>query len=163
MHTVTVHYDESGYYRTEPLVQYDYGQMLVFKGFDLPEKYEVHFANCREGNSTISLGDSDGVKIPDIYLQTGKPVYAWLFLHDTAKDGRTVFIIQIPVTKRASIFGGEPTPVQQDIIEQAIAELEAALRECETLEEKIDMIWEKLEPIFDGDTLILDGMGADDV
>lgn len=164
MSKVVVQYDNSGYCRTEPLVQYDYGQTMVFEGFDLPEVYEVHFSNCKDGISTTQLGNADGVAIPDMYLQSGQTVYAWLFLHEGAEDGKTVFIIQIPVVKRAKIYGGEPTPVQQDIIEQAIAALNAAVAECQTIEEKVETIWEKLEPLFDPDEpVILDGMDADDI
>ena len=61
--------------RTSPLWQYDYGQILQIVGLDLPDAYEVHFSNSENGDSTTSIGNSDGVVIPDAYLQSGENVY----------------------------------------------------------------------------------------
>ena len=121
---------------TEPLYQFDYGQKLVLEGIELPEAYEVHFGNSESGNSTTSIGGSDGVDIPDVYLTTGKDVYAWLYLHTGEDDGETVIRIRIPVRRRARITNAEPTPVQQDAITQAIAALNAGVdrADAESLE-----------------------------
>jgi hypothetical protein len=101
---------------------------LVFRGIELPENYEVHFSNGDvSGESKAMLGNADGVAIPDEYLLTGNNVYAWVFLHDTADDGETVYKVTIPVAKRAEPSDSEPTPVQQDIITQAIALLNTAV------------------------------------
>ena len=113
--------------RTSPLWQYDYGQILQIVGLDLPDAYEVHFSNSENGDSTTSIGNSDGVVIPDAYLQSGENVYAWLYLHTGEDDGETVYHIQIPVRKRAAITDQQPTPVQQDVITQTIAALDAAV------------------------------------
>ena len=121
---------------TNPLYQFDYGQKLILEGVELPEAYEVHFGNSESGNSTTSIGGSDGVDIPDVYLTTGKDVYAWLYLHTGEDDGETVIRIRIPVRKRAKITNAEPTPVQQDAITQAIAALNAGVNraDAESLE-----------------------------
>ena len=74
--------------RTSPLYQYDYGQILLFRGVALPNVYEVHFANNRCGESTTSIGGPEGVEIPDMYLQSGVNIYAWVFLH-TGEDDST--------------------------------------------------------------------------
>lgn len=50
---------------TNPLYQYDYGQVLQFKGLILPDAYEVHFGNSADnGSTTTQIGGSDGVEIP---------------------------------------------------------------------------------------------------
>lgn len=114
---------------SDPLYQFDYGQRLIIDGVDLPQTYEVHFSNAEFGDSTTSLGDNTGVDIPDIYLTTGKDVYAWLYLHTGTEDGETVFKFVIPVRKRAMITDAQPTPVQQDVITQAIGALNVAVEE----------------------------------
>ena len=107
-----------------PLFQYDYGQKLILTGVELPENYEVHFSNSINGESKKSLGNSDGVTIPDEFLTSGENVFVWLFLHDTQNDGETEYKGQILVEKRARPVNSPPTPVQQDIIEQTLAALE---------------------------------------
>lgn len=113
--------------RTPPLYQYDYGQILQLVGVELPNAYEVHFSNQPHGQATTQIGDADGVIIPDQYLLSGAPVYAWLYLHTGTDDGETEISITIPVLTRAQPTDQEPTPVQQDVITQAIAALNTAV------------------------------------
>lgn len=110
---------------TRRLTQWDYGQTLTFTGADLPESYEVYFSNSKSlGSAKKQIGGADGVQIPDEYLTTGDDVFAWVFLHDGASDGETVYPIVIPVTRRPKPSEETPTPVQQDVITQAIAALQ---------------------------------------
>lgn len=125
---VTVDLTSRTIVRTASLYQYDYGQVLKFEGVELPTAYEVHFSNTDQiGTAKAQIGNSDGVLIPDEYLLTGQPVYAWVFLHTGTEDGETEYKCIIPVNKRAQKEDAEPTPVQQDIITQAIAALNAAV------------------------------------
>lgn len=117
--------------KARPLWQYDYGQKMQFVGIDLPETYEVHFSNTPHGEATTSIGDASGVNIPDIYLTTGQPVYAWIFLHDDESDGATEYMVTIPVKRRAQPTDAAPTPVQQDVITVAIAKLNDAIQRSE--------------------------------
>lgn len=112
--------------RTPPLYQYDYGQILQIVGVDLPDAYEVHFSNEPHGQAITQIGNADGVTIPDQYLLSGAYVYAWLYLHTGADDGETEISITIPVLARAKPTDQEPTPVQQSVIDQAIAALNTA-------------------------------------
>ena len=105
----------------EALWQYDYGQILVMEGIDLPVIYEVHFAKYGDATSYTVLGDADGVPIPDILLQTPGEIRAWLYLHTGENDGETEYQINIQVQLRAEPSNGTPTPVQQDIITEAVA------------------------------------------
>lgn len=122
--------------KTAPLYQYDYGQVLQITGVDLPQAYEVHFGNAPRGESTTQIGNADGVIIPDAYLTSGSPIYAWIYLHAGNDDGETEYVITIPVNKRAAITNQEPTPVQQDAITEAIAALNDAVEQ--TAQDVID-------------------------
>lgn len=114
---------------TRNAYQYDYGQVLK-TNLALPETYEVQFSNNSSGGVAITqIGNADGVTIPDQMFISGAPIYAWIFLHQGADDGETVYFITIPVTKRAKPTSKQPTPVQKDAITQAIAALNAAVEQ----------------------------------
>ena len=114
------------------LWQYDYGQIIVFEGVSLPETFEVHFGNEQDvGSAKQALGSDNRVTVPDMYLTSGKNLYAWIFLHTSTDDGETEYRITIPVRKRPAPDPSEPTPVQQDIITEAIAALNNAVTRTE--------------------------------
>ena len=114
---------------TRNAYQYDYGQVLK-TNLALPETYEVQFSNNSSGGVAITqIGNADGVTIPDQMFISGAPIYAWIFLHQGADDGETVYFITIPVTKRAKPTSKQPTPVQKDAITQAIAALNSAVEQ----------------------------------
>lgn len=124
--------------KTRGLHQWDYGQVLQFEGLSLPSAYTVHFANQpMGGNAKTQVGGPDGVDIPDEYLTTGLPVYAWVFLHAGADDGETMYSVTIPVTKRPKPVEDEPTPVQQGAIDTAIAALNEGLETVQEIAEGI--------------------------
>lgn len=125
---VTAAIRTKGINKTRPLYQYDYGITLQLIGAELPQSYEVHFSNTQKGNATTQIGDENGVAIPDTYLTTGSDVYAWLYLHDGTTDGETIREILIPVIPRAKPTDQPPTPVQQSVIEEAIAALNSAVQ-----------------------------------
>lgn len=137
--------------RTAPLWQYDYGQVLKIDGVELPTAYEVHFSNEKHGTSVTQIGNGDGVDIPDALLLSGKPVYAWVYLHTGLNDGETEYIITIPVNKRAQPTNATPTPVQQDAITQAIAALQEAVEHCDTITERYPKIVDGYWYIWDPD------------
>lgn len=113
---------------TDPLWQWDYGQILRFSGITLPETFEVHFSNDNErGEATTMIGTDNEVLIPDVYLTTGRNIFVWIFLHVGEDDGETEFKAQIPVNKRAMPADDPPTPQEQSAITQAIAALNSAV------------------------------------
>lgn len=119
--------------KSSPVYQYDYGQILKIEDVELPVAYEVHFANSPNSSHSITqIGDAEGVAIPDEILLNPGTAYAWVYLHTGDSDGETRIEITIPVLKRAKVTNSEPTPVQQDAITEAIAELNAAVNLCET-------------------------------
>lgn len=93
---------------TRALTQYDRGQMLVLEGFDLPEEYEVHFANSVSEKATAVIGNVNGVKIPDKYLKTGENIIAWLYTRSGIYSGESAYTIYIPVLKREDTDGHRP-------------------------------------------------------
>lgn len=126
---ITAIYNEEGRYHTTPVYQYDYGQVLQITGVELPSAYEVHFSNSVHCNASVHIGDSNGVAIPDVYFQSGRTVYAWLFLHSGDDDGETEFLITIPVIRRAKPADYEITPSDQSAISEAVERLNSATAE----------------------------------
>lgn len=139
----------------DSLFQYDYGQIL--KITDLQEMgiispYQVYFSNdLKTGVAKPQIGDTDGVKIPDEYLQTGKPVYAFFYLHHGDSDGRTVHVVKIPVISRVAPLDEVPTEVEQSALNQAIAAIQEA---AETLGMSEELINEK---VYEATGTILEG------
>lgn len=129
---VTAVFGASKVVRTRALYQWDYGQILQFEGLDLPDAYTVHFSNQGiQGTAKTQVGNANGVTIPDEYLTTGQTVYAWVYLHAGESDGETVYSVIIPVVARPQPTEDEPTPVQQGVIDQAIAALNAGVEAAE--------------------------------
>ena len=117
---------------TDEAYQWDYGQVLVIEGVDLPDAYEVHFSNTPiKGDSKTQIGGADGVTIPDEYFLSGDPIYVWIFRHQGEDDGETEKMITIPVKKRPQPSDDVPSPVEQSAIDQAIAALNVAVDKAE--------------------------------
>ena len=112
---------------SKPLYQYDYGQIIKFVDLELPPSYEVHFSNFLKGTSITKLGTVNGVAIPDSVLQTGLPVYVWVYLHVGQNDGETEYMVTIPVISRAEPTNEEPTEDQANAIGQAVQALNSAV------------------------------------
>ena len=117
---------------TEPLYQYDYGQILKISSPGLPDPYTVHFGNLRSrGESLTVIGTAaDGAAIPSSLLATGLSVFAWVFLHTGENDGETEYMVEIPVIKRAEPTDDpvvEEDPSAVDIIMGEIASLKSDL------------------------------------
>lgn len=111
--------------RSEPLFQYDYGQVLDLSAINgLPATFEAHFCNQGDPSTTTGTGSDGKVTIPDAYIQTGKYIIVYVYLHAGDGDGETEYKITIPVTTRPSVTHEEPTPVQQAEIEQVYAALQ---------------------------------------
>ena len=140
--TITMNLVKGSLNKSEPLYQYDYGQTLMLTGVELPETYEVHFSNDDHGESKTSLGNAAGVVIPDEFLTSGKNVYVWLFVHSTENDGETEYHGVIPVLRRAEPKDTPPTPVQQDVITQTIAALNAGVAHYPKIMDGYWYIWD---------------------
>lgn len=51
--------------KTMNVFQWDSDDRLVFSGINLPETYEVHFANSLTGEAKKAFGTSDGIEITE--------------------------------------------------------------------------------------------------
>lgn len=136
---VTVEYNGGCYIRTPELVQYDYGQILHLVGFGLPSAFQVDFGTSRIAGETVQvIGALDYVSIPDTLLQGSANIYAFIRLHTGEDDGETVYVIELPVMARPEITGEEPTPVEQDLIDQLMAALSAGVAAAEAAAAQIE-------------------------
>ena len=148
---VTAVFGGSRVVRTRALYQWDYGQVLQFSGLDLPDAYTVHFSNVGVGGTAKTMvGNADGVTIPDEYLTTGQTVYAWVYLHAGEDDGETVYSVIIPVVARPKPVEDEPTPVQQGVIDQAIAALNAGVQAAQEAAESVQDMGVEAETLAPG-------------
>lgn len=120
----------------DALYQYDYGQILQFAGIELPAAYEVHFSTTLNGTATTVIGNSEGVAIPDSFLQSAGVLYAWVYLHAGDSDGETRYVVTMVIRARAGIDYETPSEEQQSAINQAIAALNHAVEQ--TTQDVID-------------------------
>lgn len=132
MNTVTASFGSGITTKTDALWQYDYGQVLIIGGVSLPDVFEVHFTNKIYGDTLTVLGQDNQVSIPDNLLLEGREIYAYIYLHTGSNDGETEYKITIPVRSRPEPSDAVPTPVEQDIITQAIAALNDAVSRAES-------------------------------
>ena len=131
-----------------PLYQYDYGQKIKIFGLKLPAYYEVHFSNYERGDATVVLASSDEFEIPDMYLQSGRDIYIWIYLHMGDNDGETEYQIIIPVIKRAKPTDEVPTPEEQSVITETIAALNDAVTESRGGIERVQQIENNVNNIY---------------
>lgn len=128
---VTAVLGDNLYVKTSHVFQYDYGLTLMIEGIQLPAEYEIHFSNKKRGVAKKGELVEGGAKIPDEYLRSGENVYAWVYLRNGDNDGYTVYSVEIPVVQRSVEQGDNITPIEHNVIEEAIAAMEDAVRETE--------------------------------
>lgn len=112
----------------------DYGQILQIEGLNLPPTFECHFS--KDGAVAVkAIGTTaDGVgtvEMIDEQMQTRGTIIAYIYLHEGADDGETEYQIIIPVNQRPGVTPAEPTPVEQDVISQAISALNSAVTQTQ--------------------------------
>ena len=122
---------------TEPLYQWDYGQVLQITG-DIPSACQVHFCN-RECEKTIvrvaSLVDVGTIQvaIPDALLECKWPINAFIYICGE-DSGYTIKHIHIPVRERKQpedYIDPIPEDVQTEL-ETMIANINDSLEKIET-------------------------------
>ena len=113
----------------KPLYQWAYGQKLVFSGLDLPASYQVDFSNFEyAGTSIPQVGGADGVTVPVGVLDTGRDVYAFVWVQDE-NAGRIEYCAEIPVIPCPEPDLEDPNPEEESAIAQAITALSAAVEQ----------------------------------
>ncbi len=128
--------------------QYNYGEKLIFDDVDLPEYYEVHFANMKSGDAKKVIGDATGAIIPQEYFKPGQIIYAWVFFSNET-SGKTVYEIVIPISQRAKPTDEPISPEEKSVVSQAIELLNETV---ENVEESINSSLEEAKNSgeFDG-------------
>ena len=115
------------YSTTEPITQGDYGYILQIEGTVLPATYRVDFANDRhEGEALTVYGNENGAEVPKELIDTGKDIFAFYY-YIGENFGKTAYTWKIPNDTRAKYGDREPTPTQQDSIDQLIVRSNGAV------------------------------------
>lgn len=118
--------------------QYDVGQILVPESDDLPVAYEVHFSNEEfHGTAKKQLGTAEGCMIPDEYLESGNPVYMWIYI-PSEDHGETEYKIRMDVKGKSKATDQQPTPSEQSIIDETIAALNDGVTRAEAAAESAE-------------------------
>ncbi len=129
---ISAAYCGTTYITTRPAWLIDYGMVLKLEGLELPNVYEVDFANNKSEKATRVLGGPDGVVIPNKFFLSDAPqIFAWLYLHAGEDDGYTKIQVTIPLSRRPDITDEQPTPEERSLIEQAIAALNTGVEDAE--------------------------------
>lgn len=113
---------------TAPQWRYNHGQRLRFENVELPATYEVHFSNSLTGEAKTSLGDADGVLLPQEYFIPGSDIYAWVYVTDET-SGITIRQVRIPISEKALPVDQDLDPEEVTIVDQIVARLNAAIQE----------------------------------
>lgn len=124
--------------RVSPQYKIDYGLKIEFVDLDLPEVFEAHFCNEGDLAAERELGNNNVISVPNKYLKTGRTVECYIYLHPTEESGLTKYIIKIPVKSRPKVVPSEPDSEQRDVIETAIAALEAGVARVESAAKEIE-------------------------
>ena len=119
------------YTRTAPITQWDYGYRFIPDIDDLPATYRIDFANNKDRGEALPVyGDETGAEVPEELIATGKDVFAF-YVHIEEGFARTAHTWRIPNHLRAKAGDREPTPSQQDSIDQLISRSNAAVTAAE--------------------------------
>lgn len=135
---ITAKFSKGAYSTTAKIFRYDVGDKLRFVGLKLPDVYRVDFSNSLYGEAETVFCDSDTVEIPPEYVIPGSTIYAWVVLTQ-ANGWYTKYQVNIPVSPRAKPLNIEPTPAQQDALDEAI---EALNNVTEDIQGEIDLALE---------------------
>jgi len=128
---VYVQKTDKRYFKTDPIWQYDVGHVLDLHEFDtLPETFQVHFSHNPSGDAVTQIGQNGACSVPDSFAQVAKTIYAWIYVA-TVDAGLTKYFIEMPVARKGKPSDQEPEPVEQSVIDQAIAALNAGVDRAE--------------------------------
>lgn len=124
----------------------DYGQVLKITGVDLPEVYRVDFSNDEfKGDYVRMVGNEDGVLVPKQFFESGLDIWAFLVSVKESSE-RTVEKIRILNGKRPNNnVDPQPEPVEKDVIDTVIVEINKAADKMEAAVEKTEQDASKAE------------------
>ena len=114
---------------TDSRSQYAYGQVLKISGLHLPASFDADISNKGDKQAKAVIGTDNELPIDDAYFLSGRDVIVMINVHAADKDGRTKYIIRIPIEKRPERADIELEPVEQDVVSTAIAALNEAVEQ----------------------------------
>lgn len=114
---------------TDSRSQYAYGQVLKISGLHLPTSFDADISNKGDKQAKAIIGTDNELPIDDAFFLSGKDVIVMINVHAADKDGRTKYIIRIPVEKRPERADIDVEPVEQDAISVAIAAMNEAVEQ----------------------------------
>ena len=136
-HIINISFGSNQYATAKAREQYSYGQEIAFSNIELPEVFQAYFSNSPTGEAKPVSGQNGKVLIPDEYFLSGEPVYCYILVHDTSTDGRTKYVVKIPIEPRPELTEMELTEVQRDIATEAIATLQEATTRVTDMAEQV--------------------------
>ena len=96
-------YNGSRFFTTDPAYQHDTGHLLQLIGFDLPEKYDLHFAHSVEDEATVVRDCSgDTFKVPDELFTEARTILCWICFRSET-EFFTLYEGHIPILSRPQI------------------------------------------------------------
>lgn len=123
---ITVTIGNSRKVTSRPVWLTDKGMILKFVGIELPNYYVVDFARSVTDEALPVIGGAEGVAIPSELFHNADKIFAWLRITNGDNSHYTAYQVTIPLLQRSEISGSQPTPEQEDIIDQAIAAMNEA-------------------------------------
>lgn len=121
------------YVNIDTAYYYNDGVIIKPTDGDLPDTYQVHWADSPEAQTTLeTIGTSEGVPVPDELWGRSKVIYGWFYLHPTEDSSVTYKEIRIYKSARAGLPDGtEPTPSEHSTIDQLISAMNTAADKAE--------------------------------
>ena len=128
--------NSGGYTITSAITQWDYGYVFVPEFEDLPATYRLDFSNDEHHGTALPVYcGSEGGEVPKELIDTGKDIWVWFFYIGDG-FGKSEHKWKIPNKCKPKTAEDEPDPTQQCVIDQAIAQLNAAVEK--TAQDVID-------------------------
>lgn len=116
-----------GYTITSAITQWDYGHVFVPEFEDMPATYRLDFSNDEHHGTAFPVYcGSEGGEVPKELIDTGKDIWVWFFYIGDG-FGKSEHKWKIPNKCKPKTAEDEPDPTQQGVIDQAIAQLNAAV------------------------------------
>lgn len=116
-----------GYTVTSAITQWDYGWIFIPEFEDIPATYRLDFSNDEHHGTALPVYcGSEGGEVPKELIDTGKDIWVWFFYIGDG-FGKSEHKWKIPNKCKPKTAEDEPDPAQQGVIDQAIAQLNAAV------------------------------------
>ena len=117
---------------TAPVFQWNHGMVLRFINAQLPDNFRVDFSNSTRGVAKSQMGTPEnGVVIPDEYFMPGGAIYAWIVESPTEHSAVARWEITIPLDPKSKWVDVQPTPQEENIIDEAIHALNEAVTDAQ--------------------------------